>query len=205
LWGDDLEAIDTLAEVFGYLLTTDTRQQKVFTLVGPKRSGKGTIGRVMTGLLGRHNVAAPTLAGMATNFGLSPLIGRPLAIISDARLSTRADTQVVTERLLSISGEDTITLDRKYRHPWTGRLPTRFLILTNELPRLTDSSGALASRFVMLTLTRDFYGREDSRPHRRAAGRGDGHPQLGARRPRPSPCPWPVQPAGLVNRRPAPA
>ena len=126
----------------------DTRQQKIFLFVGPRRGGKGTIGRVLTGLLGPHNVAAPTMAGLSTNFGLQPLIGKPLALVSDARLSGRADGQVGVERLLSISGEDSLTIDRKYRDPWTGRLSTRFLILTNELPRLSDSSGALASRFV---------------------------------------------------------
>jgi len=33
--------------------------------------------------------------------------------------------------------------------------------MSNELPRLGDVSGALASRFVILTLERSFYGRED--------------------------------------------
>ena len=73
-----------------------------------------------------------------------------------------SNDSVITERLLSISGEDSLTVDRKYREPWTGKLPSRFLILSNELPRLTDSSGALASRFVMLTMVTSFYGREDS-------------------------------------------
>ncbi len=163
LWGDDPSSMSALQEVFGYILGGDTRQQKIFLLVGPRRAGKGTIGRVLTGLLGAHNVAAPTMAGLATNFGLQPLIGKPLGLISDARLSGRADGQIVVERLLSISGEDSLTLDRKYREPWTGRLPTRFMILTNELPRLTDSSGALASRFVLLVLTRSFLGQEDVR------------------------------------------
>lgn len=161
LWGNDTEAISTLQEIFGYLIGGDTQQQKILLLVGPKRSGKGTIGRVLTGLLGKHNVAAPTLAGMATNFGISPLIDKPLALISDARLSSRADTHIVVERLLSVSGEDSITIDRKYKDPWTGRLPTRFLVLSNELPRLEDSSGALSSRFIMLVLTRSFYGKEN--------------------------------------------
>ena len=133
----------------------------MYLLVGPKRSGKGTIARVLTGLLGGHNTAAPTLSGLTQNFGLQPLIGKPLAIISDARLGSRSDNFIAVERLLSISGEDTITIDRKYRDPWTGRLPTRFMILTNELPRFTDSSGALASRFVMSTLTQSFYGQEN--------------------------------------------
>ena len=59
---------------------------------------------------------------------------------------------IAVERLLSISGEDTITSTASTASPWTGRLPTRFMILTNELPRFTDSSGALASRFVISIL-----------------------------------------------------
>ena len=73
----------------------------------------------------------------------------------------RSDSTIAVERLLSISGEDTITIDRKYRDPWTGRLPTRFVVLTNELPRLTDASGTIASRFVILVLANSFYGSEN--------------------------------------------
>jgi putative DNA primase/helicase len=161
LWGQDTDSIAVLQEVMGYLLGGDTRLQKIFLFVGPKRAGKGTIGRVLTGLLGSHNVAAPTLASLSTNFGLAPLIGRPLALVSDARLSTKADSKIVVERLLSVSGEDSLTIDRKYKDPWTGRLATRFLIMTNELPHLSDSSGALASRFILLVLTKSFYGGEN--------------------------------------------
>ena len=161
LWGDDSESIETLAEVMGYILSGDTSLQKLFLAVGPKRSGKGTIARVVEGLFGAHNVAAPMLSSLTTNFGLQPLVGRPLAVISDARLGTRADSQIAVERLLSISGEDVLTVDRKYREAWTGRIPSRFLILTNELPRLLDSSGALVSRFIVLVMHNSFYGRED--------------------------------------------
>ncbi len=43
LWDDDDESKRTLAELYGYMAAGDTRQQKMFLLVGPKRSGKGTI------------------------------------------------------------------------------------------------------------------------------------------------------------------
>jgi putative DNA primase/helicase len=35
------------------------------------------------------------------------------------------------------------------------------MIMSNELPRIADASGALASRFIVLTLKRSFYGTED--------------------------------------------
>ena len=65
------------------------------------------------------------------------------------------------ERLLSISGEDTLTVERKYIGAVTMKLATRFVFLTNELPKLSDASGALAGRFMVLRLTESFYGRED--------------------------------------------
>lgn len=161
LWPGEPEAIAILQEIFGYLLLPDMQLQKLFLLIGPKRSGKGTIARVLTAVLGRDHVAGPTLSSLAANFGLESLIGKPCAVISDARLSGRADQSVVVERFLTISGEDVITIDRKYRSAWTGQLRTRFVLLTNELPRLTDASGALASRFITLVMRQSFYGRED--------------------------------------------
>ncbi len=56
LWPDDQQAINTLQEIFGYLITSDTKQQKIFSLVGPMRSGKGTIARILTALLGQDSV-----------------------------------------------------------------------------------------------------------------------------------------------------
>jgi putative DNA primase/helicase len=112
-------------------------------------------------LVGHHNVAGPTLAGLGTNFGLQPMIDKPVAIVSDARLSGRSDNATVVERLLSISGEDTLTIDRKYKTAWTGPLPSRLVIISNELPRLDDASGALASRFLVLQLKESFLGKED--------------------------------------------
>ena len=161
LWLEDQQAIDTLQEMFGLLLTGETRHQKAFLLVGPKRSGKGTIARVATALLGQANVCGPTLSSLSQNFGLAPLVGKRLAIISDARLSGKTDQSIVVERLLAITGEDSLTVDRKYRDAWTGRLETRFVLLSNELPRLTDASGAIASRFIILILKNSFFGRED--------------------------------------------
>lgn len=161
VWPDDPDSIDTLREWFGYSLLPDTSQHKILLLAGPTRSGKGTIARVLTQLIGAANVCNPTLASLGTNFGVWPLVGKSLAIVSDARLGGRADLPAITERLLSISGEDGITIDRKNQEPITCKLPTRFVILTNELPRLTDASGALGDRMVILRMTETFLGRED--------------------------------------------
>lgn len=163
LWPDDLESTWLLQEWLGYLLLPDTSQQKIALLVGPKRSGKSTIARVLAQLIGPPNVCSPTLSSLALNFGLQPLLGKTVAVIADARLSGRMDTAVVVERLLSISGEDNQTIDRKHMSQVTGKLPVRFTIISNELPRLNDASGALVGRLLILRFTKSWYGNEDTR------------------------------------------
>jgi putative DNA primase/helicase len=83
-------------------------------------------------------------------------------MISDARLSIRADQAAITENILRITGEDTVSVARKHKENWDGKLPTKFIFATNELPHFSDTSSALAGRFIMFQLVRTFYGNEDT-------------------------------------------
>lgn len=92
---------------------------------------------------------------------LQPLIGTTVAFLSDARFGGRSDKVAITANLLAISAGDPMTIDRKHKAAWTGRLATRLVIMSNELPSLRDNSPALANRFTPLILERSFLGRED--------------------------------------------
>jgi putative DNA primase/helicase len=100
LWPDDEQAIEALRDWFGYVLSGRSDLQKIFVIIGPIHSGKGTIARILTAMM--------------------PLLGRSLAIVSDARLGPKTDTRAVIERMLSISGEDSITVNRKFKRPSDG-------------------------------------------------------------------------------------
>lgn len=160
LWGDDTESIAALQEFMGYVVSGRLDLDTILLAVGPTRAGKGAIARVLTALVGADNVCGPTLSSLGSDFGLAPLLGKSLAVISDARLNGR-DSSVVVERLLAISGRDTITVNRKYRDQWTGQLPTRFLVISNELPHLGDASHAIVGRLLVLQLCRSWLGNED--------------------------------------------
>lgn len=162
IWPSDTGSVALLQEYVGYCLTNDTSQHKFLMMVGPPRSGKGTIGRVFKELVGQDNVASPTLNSLAGQFGLWPLLSKTLAIVADARLSGRSDSVGVVERLLSIVGEDPQDVDRKCLPPLTAtRLSVRFLVMSNEVPSLTDASSAIVTRTLMLRMTQSFTDRED--------------------------------------------
>lgn len=161
IWADDDDSIELLREWFGLLLTRDTSLQRALLWIGPRRGGKGVAARVATALLGRSTVASPTLSSLGQPFGLQPLIGALLALLSDVRLSHHADLQTIAENILRVTGEDLITIPRKFLPDLTCTLAVRFWILSNEAPRFLDSSGALPSRFLVLTSTASFLGHED--------------------------------------------
>jgi putative DNA primase/helicase len=160
LFPDEPPAIDALGEWFGYVVSGRTDLHKIMLMVGPTRGGKGVIARVLEAMIGRKNVAAPTLNSLGGEFGLAPLIGKSLAIISDARFAGK-DSSIVVERLLSISGEDSLTINRKHRDQWTGKLPTRLHVISNELPKLGDASTAIVGRMVLILLKHTWLGKED--------------------------------------------
>lgn len=161
LWPGDEDSHALLQEWFGYVLTGSTGLHKIMTLVGPKRSGKSTIAWVLEQLLGgTAQVDHPTMARLAEPFGLAPMMGKRLAVVGDARIG-KSDAAIV-EKLLMISGEDPVTVNRKNRDELNVKLGARIMIVSNDMPDLRDSTGALASRFLPLRIrVEGFLGRED--------------------------------------------
>jgi putative DNA primase/helicase len=150
-------------EFAGYLLTSDTSYQKALFLLGPRRSGKGLISRIIRNLVGNSNSVSTSLNSLGGEFGLAPLIARLFALIGETKFGSKVDRTEVTRRLLSIIGEDGVDINRKNKDYWDGvMLLVRFMFLGNEVPRFDDSAGAMAARLIILKMTASFDGKEDS-------------------------------------------
>lgn len=160
LWPDEPDSISFLQELCGYLVGGETDMEKVALLHGAKRGGKGTVVRVLTAMMGAMNVTTPTFGSLTGTFGLEPLLGKPLAVISDMRVGGR-NIQAAIEILLTISGRDRSTVHRKNRSALEVQLPTRFVLVSNELYALPDAASALVSRTVPLKFTKSWLGKED--------------------------------------------
>ena len=164
----DQESIDALQEWFGYLLTQDTSMGRFLCIVGKSRSGKGTIMRLAKALIGHSSTASPTPTTLSGQFGLASLVGKSLAVIPDARIGEKVDYTVLTERVLSIVGEDPQEIERKYRPSLSGvNLPIKFMLFSNEIPLFKDASDAILNRIIILVMNRTYAGKEDPRVEKR--------------------------------------
>ncbi len=155
------EDVELLRQWLGYLLSGRTDLQKMLVLIGPSRSGKGTILWLAEELLGPGSTSSVARFDLlAGTFGMQPLLGTRLTVMPDVRWSTK-DAADAVPILLSISGEDIQDVNRKNMKAWRGRLGTRFMIASNDTPSLADASGALAGRMLTITMEQSFLGKED--------------------------------------------
>lgn len=162
LWRDMPECIEALRAWMRLNLFPDTSQQKLVHLLGPPRSGKGTIAWMMTEVVGAENICSPTMRSISRDFGLQSAVGKLSMILSEARLSSVGDKAAIMDLLLQIVGEDSIDINRKHKPVWHGVLDTRVTVLSNEPLNLPDDTGAFLSRLIVLPFTESFVGREDT-------------------------------------------
>lgn len=160
VFGEDIESIQALQEWAGYVLSGRTNLQKGIQLIGPPRAGKGTVARILEKLIGKENSTGTTLGDIGRQFGLAGLVGKSLCVIGDAHMENRGMASIVT-RLLMIMGGDTITVDRKNRVEWEGKMGARIMMLANKPPRFSDASGAIVDRWITVKFTKSFLGKED--------------------------------------------
>jgi len=162
VWGETPEAITELQKWFAYCLTCDTQFHKMLVLVGQPRSGKGIIQGVLQSVLGEDNVIGMSISRLAGDFGTNTMIGRRLIMFPDVVMpTTQKELGQITESLLSISGGDSVTIPRKWKEDWNGKLNVKLMMTSNSLPRTTGTSGGLATRLHVLTMPHSFVGRED--------------------------------------------
>ena len=141
-------------------------------------------------IIGETNVVNPSLSSLTKNFGLWQLIGKTLAMITDARLGGNKNQAVITGAIAEHFRGRRHHQRSKTSAPVTTRLLVRFVMLSNELPALLDASGALASRYIILPFPEDFRGRENTELYRSALHRAAGNSAVGDRRLVEAPSTW---------------
>jgi len=149
----DPASVAAMQMTLGYLLTQNTGLQLVFILIGSSGSGKGTLMRIIQGLLGKR-VSTPTGKSLSGDFGNSALLGKSVAIMTDLHHLGDRSHQVV-ELIRAISGQDPVDINRKNKEIITGQiLCVRWILVMNEAVALPDVSGAMGRRYCVFTADR---------------------------------------------------
>lgn len=125
-------------------------ERKALLLVGPSRTGKTELSRIIRLLIG-DPIATPSIAEISERFGLSSLY-EAAAWIRDDAINEGDDLD--PQRFKTIVTGEPIDIERKYRPAIAGvELSLPVLLTTNALPRAKDKSDAIFNRSIVLEMT----------------------------------------------------
>lgn len=163
-WGDTKyePLIDLLQLWFGYMLSDDQSQQKMAFFIGKPRSGKGTMMRVLEGMLGSYNCASPSIEGLNKDSNLHSISDKMVAIFNDVADPAPSARNSVVAAIKRIVGQDSVMFDRKYKSAMTTRFKCRLNFTCNAIPNLAESSTAMLNRGLFFYTPKSFAGMENT-------------------------------------------
>lgn len=153
--------VKALQEFAGYCFTDDTRIQKGLFVLGPPRSGKGTIERIIRNRVGENNCVSKKLDELGNTHALANLPGKRFFAISDCRPEKRDQVQSGVQTLLYVIGGDAVDINRKHLDPYCYKPVAKVLVACNQVPPMGDATDALLNRFVFIETTVSYAGKED--------------------------------------------
>jgi putative DNA primase/helicase len=162
--GGGQEVIDYLQMALGYSLTGHTREEILFYLYGPTRSGKGTFSETITSLLPRplsamvdFNSFTAKREGDVSNFDLAPLKPARLIFASESNRSQSLNPSKIKQ----LTGGDHIMCCFKHRDHFTYRPQFKIWMMSNWPVNGDPEDDALWGRVRVIEFPNSFLGIED--------------------------------------------
>jgi putative DNA primase/helicase len=146
----------------GYCLFPGYPSHHFFWLYGTGRNGKGVYSALLSAMIGKKNKASVTIQQLDGHqrFATVRLMGKLLNVIPEAN----SKDVIPTEVLKAITGEDMIGGERKgVQDPDDFINFAKFVIHSNEFPRIDDTSDAFWDRAIPIPFNKKFSGVTDKK------------------------------------------
>lgn len=154
--GDDAEELDYIQRLVGLTLTGETSPQRLWLILGSGANGKSRFLTTLERLLGAGSATSLSQTAPASlmlngrHGGATPeivrLAGRRLVTLSETSDEVTLNAALVKR----LTGEDAVVGRGLYRDFTEVAVQAKFLMATNRLPRITDSSDGMWRRIVVI-------------------------------------------------------
>lgn len=131
--------------------------KKIFWLYGEGGTGKGTLQKLITNLVGLDNIATLKITEMGrSRFTNSILVGKSVVIGDDVQKGAVISD---TSEMFSLASDDPLTIEEKGKQPYSLYLNPTIIQSSNGFPIMDGDAGAIDRRFRILSFTRVFKGK----------------------------------------------
>lgn len=152
---EDLYEEDTLVlqEAFGYSLYPSNIAQKMFVFLGQGNNGKSLILHVLEELIDKEHVANISPQELESNrFASSYLFGKLVNIYPDLPNFALQSSG----KLKALVSGDSLTVEEKFKKPFSFRNHAKFYFSANILPKVSDNTLAFYRRLIIINFPKTF-------------------------------------------------
>jgi len=136
-----------LYEIIAYSMLRDYPIHRIFLLHGSGRNGKSSFLKLLFNFIGKENIISTDLERLeGSRFETARLYGKLVAMCGETNFSMLEKSAT----LKSLSGQDEVTAEFKFRNPFTFRNYAKIIIATNSIPMSLDTSDGFFSRIIIV-------------------------------------------------------
>ena len=145
---EDMEQVRLIQEMLGYCLIPGNSSQTCFVLVGAAAAGKSVLLRVIGEiLLGKDNVSHVSWQDLNEKFRTAELVGKLANIFADLPTKNIDDNGIFK----ALMGEDDLTVERKYKHPFSFHNNAKLIFSCNGIPKnYGDRSNGFYRKLIII-------------------------------------------------------
>ncbi|KXP06723.1 DNA primase family protein [Tsukamurella pseudospumae] len=153
--------VDAFEECLSQILDPRRSPSKALFMFGPPRSGKSTVGRIITVLAGgAESTAAVSLQDLAdSDYARASLFGK----VANVAMDIPAAHVTSLDAFKMATGGDLMWANKKYGKDFEFRSVALNVFSANKIPSVADDSGAYFERIIPTGFVRTYAGKED--PH----------------------------------------
>lgn len=149
---NDSDLRELLLESLGYAFYRSNVLRKCFVMVGNRRNGKSTWFDLCTAVLGMENISSLDVKDLNHAFRPAELFGM-LANIGD---DIDDDYIPSTSIFKKVVAGGRVTVEKKGKDPFAFNSYATVFLSCNNMPRMSDKTGAVIDRLIMIPFDRTF-------------------------------------------------
>lgn len=171
---DDRMAMEIILRWFGYSMTSDTREQKFMFFYGPTRAGKGSVARLLCGLVGSNNYSVANYSAFEDKFQAMGMHDK-LVITMEEVEGTVKEHERRLGMLKKYLGGERVVWEQKYERGFEDSFIGKLILQSNEVLAYEDKGRSVTARMVPVEFTKSFFGRNSEAPEKIIFNSGEGN------------------------------
>lgn len=154
IFENDQKRIDLIQEIMGASLLYDDCMQNLVVFLGKGSNGKSLLATMIKLMLGKSNVSAISIDRLSGDrFSKQNLDNKLLNISSE----TNANKLYSTADIKSLTGGDSVEVEKKFSDAYTTEIHSKFILLANEMIKTSDKTDGFYRRLIIIPFNKQYY------------------------------------------------